>query len=69
MSQELKLLVHVSRNGELPDFLPSSTLSDLDTPHVLKSVPPRNGCKAERSVQHVAKPSSHLSSAPTEEIP
>ena len=48
MSQELKHLVHVSWNGEPPDFPSSSTLIDHETPHVLKRVPPRSNYKSTK---------------------
>lgn len=39
ITQELKHFVHVSWNGEIPDFSSSSTLVDNETPHVSKKVP------------------------------
>lgn len=69
MSQELKCLVHVSRNGEPPDFHSSLTLVDHETPHVSKRVPHRSGCKAKESTHHVPNQYVWLSPAPMEEIP
>lgn len=84
INQELKHLVHVSRNSELPNFPSSSTLLDHETPHVSQRVPPcsnqktkksvqrappHNSCKADKSTQHAPNPSAQLSPAPTEEIP
>ena len=53
MSQELKHLVHVSQNGEPPNFPSSLTLVDHETPHVSKRVPPHSGFKVEESAQNV----------------